>query len=229
MHVFSLYVIMLDVAPPSSPNQTLDSTSLRVGDGKPKSIWVAPAPGSKMPPLETFRLTKEMVQERVKDNVIITTFGNYAFMDFILTWVKRLTDLGVENLLVGAMDIELLEALYRKGVPVFDMGSHMSEIDVGWGSPTFHKIGREKVILIDSMLPFGFELLMCDSDMVWLKVTSFHLLEIRINIVVINWISNITCSGIDRMENRHFNEYLNNKQVLNLQKGKNEELNGQSC
>ncbi|KAJ0631034.1 putative nucleotide-diphospho-sugar transferase [Helianthus annuus] len=168
MHVFSLYVIMLDVAP-SSPNQTLDSTSLRVGGGKPKSIWVAPAPGSKMPPLETFRLTKEMVQERVKDNVIITTFGNYAFMDFILTWVKRLTDLGVENLLVGAMDVELLEALYRKGVPVFDMGSHMSEIDVGWGSPTFHKIGREKVILIDSMLPFGFELLMCDSDMVWLK------------------------------------------------------------
>ncbi|MFS8030253.1 putative nucleotide-diphospho-sugar transferase [Helianthus anomalus] len=141
--VFSLYVIMLDVAP-SSPNQTLDSTSLRVGGGKPKSIWVAPAPGSKMPPLETFRLTKEMVQERVKDNVIITTFGNYAFMDFILTWVKRLTDLGVENLLVGAMDVELLEALYQKGVPVFDMGSHMSEIDVGWGSPTFHKIGREK-------------------------------------------------------------------------------------
>ncbi|KAM0059636.1 putative nucleotide-diphospho-sugar transferase [Helianthus debilis subsp. tardiflorus] len=172
MHVFSLYVIMLDVAP-SSPNQTLDSTSQRVGGGKRKSIWVAPAPGSKMPPLETFRLTKEMVQERVKDNVIITTFGNYAFMDFILTWVKRLTDLGVENLLVGAMDIELLEALYRMGVPVFDMGSHMSEIDVGWGSATFHKIGREKVILIDSMLPFGFELLMCDSDMVWLKVTSF--------------------------------------------------------
>lgn len=68
------------------------------------------------------------------------------------------------------MDTKLLEALYWKGVPVFDMGSHMSTIDVGWGSPTFHKMGREKVILIDSMLPFGYELLMCDTDMVWLKV-----------------------------------------------------------
>ena len=70
------------------------------------------------------------------------------------------------------MDTKLLEALYLKGVPVFDMGSHMSTIDVGWGSPTFHKMGREKVILINSILPFGYELLMCDTDMVWLKVLS---------------------------------------------------------
>nr|KJB25103.1 hypothetical protein B456_004G177500 [Gossypium raimondii] len=122
-----------------------------------------------MPPLESFKLTKELVGERAKDNVIIVTFGNFAFMDFILTWVKHLTDLDVSNLLVGAMDTKLLEALYWKGVPVFDMGSHMSTIDVGWGSPTFHKMGREKVLLINAILPFGYELLMCDTDMVWLK------------------------------------------------------------
>ncbi|CAM8906592.1 unnamed protein product [Rhodiola kirilowii] len=146
--------------PASSPNQQGRSM---------KPIWELPPPGSKMPPLKHFKLSKELVQQRVKDNVIVVTFGNYAFMDFILTWVKHLTDLGVTNLLVGAMDTKLLEALYWKGVPVFDMGSHMSTIDVGWGSPTFHKMGREKVILIDSMLPYGYELLMCDTDMVWLK------------------------------------------------------------
>ncbi|CAI0441992.1 unnamed protein product [Linum tenue] len=134
-----------------------------------KPIWEVPPENSEMPPLETFKLTKELVQQRVKDNVVVVTFGNYAFMDFILTWVKHLTDLGVSNLLVGAMDTKLVEALYWQGVPVFDMGSHMSTVDVGWGSPTFHKMGREKVILIDSILPFGFELLMCDTDMVWLK------------------------------------------------------------
>lgn len=75
-----------------------------------------------------------------------------------------------ELVCVGAMDTKLLEALYWKGVPVFDMESHMSTIDVGWGTPTFHKMGREKVILINSILPFGYELLMCDTDMVWLKV-----------------------------------------------------------
>ncbi|KAL8201145.1 hypothetical protein R6Q57_012484 [Mikania cordata] len=30
-------------------------------------------------------------------------------------------------------------------------------------------MGRDKVVLIDSMLPFGYELLMCDTHMVWLK------------------------------------------------------------
>lgn len=82
------------------------------------------------------------------------------------------------------MDTKLLEALYWKGVPVFDMGSHMSTIDVGWGSPTFHKMGREKVILIDAVLPFGFELLMCDTDMVWLKVFfyAFYFLFILVTI-----------------------------------------------
>ncbi|KAF8378946.1 hypothetical protein HHK36_028371 [Tetracentron sinense] len=134
-----------------------------------RPIWEVPPHGSIVPPLKDFRLTKELVKHRVKDNIIIVTFGNYAFMDFILTWVKHSTDLGLSNLLVGAMDTKVLEALYWKGVPVFDMGSHMSTIDVGWGSPTFHKMGREKVILIDAMLPFGYELLMCDTDMVWLK------------------------------------------------------------
>ncbi|CAH9080754.1 unnamed protein product [Cuscuta epithymum] len=134
-----------------------------------KPIWKAPPPGSRMPSLETFRLRKELFEERVSNNVIVVTFGNYAFMDFILTWVKHLTDMDVNNLLVGAMDTKLLEALYWKGIPVFDMGSHMSTVDVGWGSPIFHKMGREKVILIDAVLPFGFELLMCDTDMVWLK------------------------------------------------------------
>lgn len=146
-------------SPPTSNPQTMQI----------KPIWEPPPHGTKFPPLKTFRLTKQLVQQRVKDNVIIVTFGNYAFMDFILSWVKHLTDLGLSNLLVGAMDTKLLEALYWKGIPVFDMGSHMSTADVGWGSPTFHKMGREKVILIDAILPYGVELLMCDTDMVWLK------------------------------------------------------------
>lgn len=171
-----------------------------------KPIWEVPQT-KRLPSLKSFQLTKELVEQRVQDNIIIMTFGNYAFMDFILNWVRRLTDLGLSNILVGklssgksnlvdsthypskchsksnlksdlhfftgALDTKLVKALYWKGVPVFDMGSHMSTMDVGWGSPTFHKMGREKAILIDSVLPFGFELLMCDTDMVWLKVP-FH-------------------------------------------------------
>lgn len=97
-----------------------------------------------------------------------------SFLPFLNSRVKKQNETITldlfSTLLIGAMDTKLLEALYWKGVPVFDMGSHMSTADVGWGSPTFHKMGREKVILIDAILPYGVELLMCDTDMVWLKV-----------------------------------------------------------
>ncbi|XP_031502639.1 arabinosyltransferase XEG113 [Nymphaea colorata] len=134
-----------------------------------RPIWDPPPTGAKLPDAKAFRLTKSLVKHYAKNNVIIVTFGNFAFMDFVLNWVRHLTDLGVYNLLVGAMDTKLLEALYWKGVPVFDMKSNMDTSDVGWGSPKFHKMGREKVTLINEFLPFGYELLMCDTDMVWLK------------------------------------------------------------
>ncbi|KAH9540425.1 hypothetical protein CY35_14G004100 [Sphagnum magellanicum] len=133
-------------------------------------IWSVPAElGTKMPPLDAFILSKAMIEVRAKKNVIVVTFANFAFMDFVLNWVKHLTEYEVSNILVGAMDLKLLEALFWKGVPVFDMRSNMSMIDVGWGTPIFHKMGREKVILVNAFLSFGYELLMCDTDMVFLQ------------------------------------------------------------
>lgn len=70
----------------------------------------------------------------------------------------------------GAMDTLILEALYRAGVPTFDMGSNMKTFDVGWGSPIFHKMGREKVILVNAFLSLEYELLMCDTDVAWMRV-----------------------------------------------------------
>ncbi|KAL8150611.1 hypothetical protein V2J09_020419 [Rumex salicifolius] len=153
----------------SLPTSNNASKSSKLSNRAAKLTWEVPSPNNKMPPLKAFGLTKELVQQRVKDNVIIITFGNFAFMDFILNWVNHLTDLGISNLLVGALDTKLLEALYWKGIPVFDMGSHLSSMDVGWGTPTFYKIGRAKVLLMNYLLPFGYEILMCDTDTVWLK------------------------------------------------------------
>ncbi|KAJ8490237.1 hypothetical protein OPV22_011958 [Ensete ventricosum] len=158
-------------SPPPSPSPIVTRTpklQREPSDMFTRAIWDVPV-DRKMPHLKSFLLTKEMVKHRAKDNIIIVTFGNHAFLDFILNWVKHLTELNIFNILVGAMDTKLLEALYWKGIPVFDMGSKMVPVDVGWGSAKFHKMGREKVLLINALLPFGYELLMCDTDMVWLK------------------------------------------------------------
>eukprot|EP00271_Cylindrocystis_brebissonii_P007994 TRINITY_DN219_c0_g1_i1.p1 TRINITY_DN219_c0_g1~~TRINITY_DN219_c0_g1_i1.p1 ORF type:complete len:733 (-),score=136.76 TRINITY_DN219_c0_g1_i1:483-2681(-) len=145
-----------------------------IHEGRPLSpslkhdIWEQPTDPA-IPPKEEFALRREMVQFRAKENVIVVTFANFAFMDFALNWVRHLTDVGVFNILVGAMDTKILEGLYLEGVPVFDMESGMSTVDVGWGTPIFHKMGREKITLINVFLSMGVELLMCDTDMVWLQ------------------------------------------------------------
>ena len=77
------------------------------------------------------------------------------------------------------MDEQILGSLFLQGVPVFDMESGMSSVDVGWGTPIFHAMGREKITLINIFLSMNFELLMCDTDMVWLRVREAleHLFE----------------------------------------------------
>lgn len=65
-------------------------------------IWSVPAElGTKMPPLDAFILSKAMIEVRAKKNVIVVTFANFAFMDFVLNWVKHLTEYEVSNILVG--------------------------------------------------------------------------------------------------------------------------------
>lgn len=146
-----------------------DETNFGLHPALRQPIWEVPPAGSQLPPRDAFALTKEMIEFRAKKNVIAVTFANFAFMDFVLNWVRHLTDVEVTNILVGAMDTKILEALFWKGVPVFDMRSGMETVDVGWGTPKFHKMGREKVILINAFLAEGYEILMCDTDVVFLQ------------------------------------------------------------
>ncbi|GJP65581.1 hypothetical protein CLOP_g22455 [Closterium sp. NIES-67] len=134
-----------------------------------RPIWEKPPPGGKVPGKEEFALRREMVEFRAEGNVVVVTFANHAFMDFVINWVKHLTDLGVNNILIGAMDTMILTALYNEGVPVFDLESGMSPEDSGWGTPVFHAMGREKVTLVNVFLAMGVELLICDTDTVWLR------------------------------------------------------------
>jgi hypothetical protein len=41
--------------------------------------------------------------------------------------------------------------------------------DFGWGSPLFHKMGRQKVDLARTFTDFGLDLCLCDVDTVWIN------------------------------------------------------------
>jgi arabinosyltransferase len=82
----------------------------------------------------------------------------------------------IENYLVGAMDIHTADRLRELGFPyfvMFDQDDHatssLGSDDFGWGSGTFHKMGRLKISLLQTFLSYGLDLLLCDSDTVWIN------------------------------------------------------------
>lgn len=84
-------------------------------------------------------------------------------------------DADIANYLVGAMDRATAERLRALGVAyfaMFDQAQHdtgLGEHDFGWGSGKFHKAGRQKLSLLQSLLGFGLDIVLCDTDMVWIN------------------------------------------------------------
>ncbi|KAK9813171.1 hypothetical protein WJX72_010080 [[Myrmecia] bisecta] len=118
---------------------------------------------------EDYKLTSELVGRYAEDKVVMVTWANFHYRDFVLNWVEHVEGCGVSAYLVGAMDDQLLELLVEKGVHAFGMQSGLSLDDFGWGSKTFHKMGREKIRLIHTFNKMGFDILVSDVDTVWLQ------------------------------------------------------------
>ena len=81
-------------------------------------------------------------------NIILVTWANDHYFDFVMNWVTNLQRVNVTNYMVGAMDDELLGRLVSENVPTWAMGSGLTTKDFGWGTATFHKMGRSKIELI---------------------------------------------------------------------------------
>eukprot|EP01065_Artemidia_motanka_P007583 TRINITY_DN13793_c0_g1_i1.p1 TRINITY_DN13793_c0_g1~~TRINITY_DN13793_c0_g1_i1.p1 ORF type:complete len:673 (+),score=122.97 TRINITY_DN13793_c0_g1_i1:96-2114(+) len=114
-------------------------------------------------------LTAGLLASVAHNGTVLVTWANYHYLDFVTNWVYHLRLLGVRNFVVGSMDDDLANALREREVPTFAMRSGLSTKDFGWGSSQFHKMGREKISLVSSVLDLGFNVLVCDVDTVWMR------------------------------------------------------------
>ena len=116
------------------------------------------------PTHENYALDRELVELVARDNVVLVTWANFHYLDFAENWVAHVKKCGITNYLVGAMDQEMLEALHARGIHTFSMSSGTPTSDFGWGTPTFFKMGQEKIQLVQTFLGFGFETFVTDID-----------------------------------------------------------------
>ena len=113
------------------------------------------------------------------EGVLFVTWANAHFADFVENFVVSLQKLRLHNVLVGALDDELVGLLGREGGPVPRSAVFRMLADEaletgarehwGWGSPKFNQMGVHKGVLMRSALAMGVTLLLCDVDTVWLR------------------------------------------------------------
>lgn len=109
------------------------------------------------------------------NNTVIATFVNMQRFDFGLSWVRRCEKLGLTNLVVGALDPSALGLLQKRGVATFQMGEGAKraplpgQLDYGWNSPNFKKMGIEKVQLLHDLLGRNLSALLMDADAVLIR------------------------------------------------------------
>ena len=130
----------------------------------PENEYVAPI--SKRP--EDNQLNEALAERYAHENIVMVTWANNHYYDFVKNWVKHIRDCGMNNFLVGAMDNELLVRLIDDRVPTFAMQSGLTTADFG-GIQNFHQMGRKKIELIHLFTKMGFDILVSDVDTAWMK------------------------------------------------------------
>ena len=112
-------------------NATVETevNATRIHVGKPGEYV---APKSKL--AEDNQLTAELVGRYAEDNIVMVTWANHHYHDFVRNWVRNVRKCGMRNYMVGAMDNELLEKLIDDEVPTFAMQSGLTTKDFGWGT-----------------------------------------------------------------------------------------------
>eukprot|EP00192_Tetraselmis_astigmatica_P008881 CAMPEP_0117652350 /NCGR_PEP_ID=MMETSP0804-20121206/2579_1 /TAXON_ID=1074897 /ORGANISM="Tetraselmis astigmatica, Strain CCMP880" /LENGTH=607 /DNA_ID=CAMNT_0005458389 /DNA_START=187 /DNA_END=2010 /DNA_ORIENTATION=+ len=149
-------------------------------EAAPHSRFVSATRGDAPP-----ALTKELAQSVAHENVIIVTWANDHFADFVMNWVHHIKAHGISNYLVGAMDHDIGRKLVAAGIQSFAMYGEDSHTIDGlhtgafvWGGDHFHKMGRQKIGLAKTFTNFGLDLMLCDVDVVWIKDPTHYISSI---------------------------------------------------
>lgn len=148
------------------------------------SLHVAADQGTAENITTKYMLTREMALKAAtapdgSKGAVVVTWANFHYKDFVMNWIEHLQATGCKTYLVGAMDDQLLQELIKANVPAFSMSSGLTLGDFGWGSPTFNKMGREKINLIQTFVKWEVDVIISDVDTVWLQDPVAYMKKVR--------------------------------------------------
>lgn len=105
------------------------------------------------------QMLHNLLEQQAKDNTVIIVFANNAYRKVLDNWLIGIKRLGIENILVFALDVTLGKYLDDSGVANFVINIE-SELGALW-------IKRVEIIM--DILEAGYHVVHSDADAVWLK------------------------------------------------------------
>eukprot|EP00854_Cymbomonas_tetramitiformis_P000671 gene671-1124_t len=127
-------------------------------------------------PADEYLLTDELVLRAAMDRTLAVIFVDAVTLDWAFNWVAHSKRAGMTKHLVGARDGYSLYKLVKAGVPAFAAVTEGTSVE-SWKSPPSNdfesqsadEIARERIQVLDTALKAGVDVLISDSDTVWLK------------------------------------------------------------
>lgn len=122
-------------------------------------------------PGERPEVTREAFARRAMNNQLLVTFSNYQHRLFMISFVRNLARLGIDNYIICAFDDKLMDFLIERGVYAVRVRAEeqVKEEGLGWGSKDFIQLMRVKYIVVAQIIKWGFELLVTDADIGYLQ------------------------------------------------------------
>lgn len=95
---------------------------------------------------------------------------NEAQWDFALNWRHHVQKAGIDYYVAAATDAPTSRRLAELGEPCFEqIDEETQKLGLAWGQEGWRRMTWSKVFLLDSVVDFGFNLVVSDVDAVWFK------------------------------------------------------------
>lgn len=100
---------------------------------------------------------------------IMGTIANSGFEDLLQNWIKHVFRSSINNILVASLDADIHKVVTDMGVTSILLNNRVRREDFRRDPEAFKHMGSLKTAFILSILEMGWDILMSDADVAWLR------------------------------------------------------------
>eukprot|EP00850_Spirogloea_muscicola_P024297 SM000593S19589 [mRNA] locus=s593:791:2666:+ [translate_table: standard] len=180
-----LLTASLDEAPPAAPTAVMAQAEPPKDAASPPKLAAESKAGPKGPSKDSTEFRTKVINSSelstllagtIASRPVFGTIANAAFRDMLLNWAAHTRKAGMmRNVIMAALDEETYELCSKEGIPSLQINAQLTKEDFRADPAAFKDMGALKTAFVLSLLEAGRNVVMSDTDTVWLADPSAFL------------------------------------------------------